>query len=358
MPENKHLKFLLIVVYIIIGYFFFTKIFPRAISILMPFILAFIVAAITSPLVKFLIKRIKFPKWLAVSTSLVLILAVLSSVITIAINRIIFEITGLINKLPNIISNISNQLTELNLRWSSIYDGLSPQMAIYLNDFLSNISQTLASMITPLTKFTLSSAKNVATMLPQIFVFIIIFIIATIFMTNDFDYIKKSLIMQIPASIREKTMLIKKYTGIALSKYLKGMSIIMFITFSELLIGFMIIGVEYAFTLAIIVAIIDVLPVFGIGTIVLPWCVFSLISGNYKLAVSLIILYGIITIVRQIIEPKVMSASLGTYPIVTLLAMYIGLNLFGVFGMILGPITMLVLIYLQRSKVIHFWKTE
>jgi len=358
MPENKHLRFLLYVVYAVLGYLFVAKLLPQIAILFLPFILAYFVATMTTPLLNFLHKKLKFPKLLASSVSLILILGTITTIITVVINRIIFELTQFTKQFPSIIQALPQKAEQINSQWLELTGRLSPQMALYLNNILLNISSTAYSFIKPMTQGTINLAGNLASSLPSIILFTVAFILSCIFMTNDFDMIKKSIARQIPENMVKRVMLVKTYSGIAIGKYLKGMGIILCITFTELFIGFTIIKVEYAFILAVVIAFVDILPVLGSGSILLPWCVITLWSGDIKLASSLLVIYLVVTVMRQIIEPKVMSSSLGTYPLVTLLGMYIGLQLFGFIGMILTPIMILVLLYLQNSKVIFFWKTE
>jgi len=358
VPKNKHLRFLLYVIYAALVYFIVVKLLPQVIILILPFILAYFIATMTNPIVKLLNTKLKFPKLLASSTALIIVLGSITTVITLVINRILFELKQFTDQVPSLIQELPQRAEQINLQWLELTGKLSPQMATYLNNLLLNLSSTLYSLVQKMAQSTLNIAGNIASLLPSIILFTVAFILSCIFMTNDFDMIKRSIARQIPNSMAKKVHLIKTYSGIAVGKYLRGMGIILCITFTELIIGFSIINVQYAFILAIVIAFVDILPVLGSGSILLPWCVISLWSGDMKFASSLFIIYLIVTVARQILEPKVMSSSLGTYPLVTLLGMYIGLQLFGFIGMILAPITVLVLLYLQNAKVIFFWKME
>ena len=112
----------------------------------------------------------------------------------------------------------------------------------------------------------------------------------------------------------------------------------MMITFSLLFIGFLVLKVRYALILSALFALIDFLPVLGVGTLLIPWGAFELIRGNYTLAIGLIVMYAVIAVVRQVTEPKIIGANFGIHPLLTLFSMYLGLSLFGFTGMILGPV--------------------
>jgi sporulation integral membrane protein YtvI len=142
----------------------------------------------------------------------------------------------------------------------------------------------------------------------------------------------------------------------ALIGFLKAQSIILSVTFIESFIGLTFLGIDYAFTLAIIIAVFDILPVLGTGGIYVPWAVINLILGNYRLGVGLLLLYGIIVVVRYMIEPKVVGQQLGIHPLLTLMSMFAGLKLIGVAGLILGPTTVVALKAFQHAGIIPKFK--
>ncbi len=139
----------------------------------------------------------------------------------------------------------------------------------------------------------------------------------------------------------------------ALGGYVRAQLILMSITFCELFIGLSVLNVKYSFILAIIIAIVDAIPVFGTGTVLLPWALISLLSGSYKMALGLLIIYAICLTVRQLLEPKIISSQIGLHPLFTLFAMYVGFRLIGLIGMILGPVAAIIIKNLldRRNKI-------
>lgn len=358
MPENKHLRFLLVIAYITIGYFALTKVWPLVWPVMSPFILAFIMAAIATPLAKIFKNKLRFPQWLATGASLISIWVSVLTVAYFIINKLVRELIQFFSQMPSMVNKLSLTLRIINIKWAEYLQNINPDMVQYLNDIISKLNNMLISLIEPATQFTISSATNIASSIPSAFIFTVAFILSCIFMTNDYENLKRSLMNQFPIKIRQRIREIKKYTIIAVKKYIRGMGVILFITFFELFLGLTVLNVRYAFPIALLTALVDIFPVFGTGTILIPWAIISLLSGNYKLAIGLAVIYAIITVVRQFTEPKVMSKSLGTYPLFTLFSMYVGLKFFGVFGMILGPITSVIILYLQNSGVIRIWKTD
>ena len=124
---------------------------------------------------------------------------------------------------------------------------------------------------------------------------------------------------------------------LAATQYLRAYCVLFAITLGELVIGFLILRVRYVLLIALLVALLDFLPIFGVGTVLIPWAIISLIAGNTALGVGLAVLYVVITVIRQIIEPRVVGKSLGLHPILMLISLYAGLKLFGVIGVFAGP---------------------
>lgn len=358
MDINKHIKFFIIVAYFALGYFFITTLFPKLINLFLPFVLAFFVAALANPVAEFLKTKYHFKKVIATAVSLLLILTIVSGFVTLIINRLIVELSNLIKNIPQISAFITDTYFNFAERWEIIRASIPSQFSIYAHEMLKNLASSLTDIVTGLTKITIDSATSIAAKIPSALLLVVAFILASIFITNDYKNIKRNILMQFPESTRNVLLKIKKYLNIAFKKYLKGMLIIMTITFFELLLGLTILGVDYALTFALIIAIIDILPIFGTGAFLIPWGIGALLFQNYYLGFGLLILYAIITVVRQFIEPKIISQSLGTYPLITLVAIYVGFKLFGFAGMIFMPILVLVMVTLNNVGIIKIWSSE
>ncbi len=134
------------------------------------------------------------------------------------------------------------------------------------------------------------------------------------------------------------------------AKYIKAYALLMFITFVELAVGLSILGVPGALAIAALTAMVDILPVLGTGGIIIPWGVFHLVKGNLRLGLGLLVLYVVVTVIRQVLEPKVVGQQIGLHPIVVLMCMYVGLRLFGVIGLFVLPFSILILRYLYDQR--------
>lgn len=227
---------------------------------------------------------------------------------------------------------------------------LPPEITDNLGSVISNISAT----ITNLGKSIVKGAYTTAISFPEALVFTLITIMATYFMSSDRERISAVLTRHLPESWIKRILIIKKDMFSALFGYLRAALIIMAITFTELFIGFNIIGVGYPLLLAFLIAIIDALPVLGTGGVLIPWAIYSFVTNDIKMGVSILVLYVVVLVIRQVIEPRVVGHQIGVYPLLTLTAMYIGLQLIGFAGLILGPITFLLI----RNIIIAIYKNR
>ncbi|NCC87048.1 MAG: sporulation integral membrane protein YtvI [Clostridia bacterium] len=216
-------------------------------------------------------------------------------------------------------------------------------------------SFNLSSIIFP----SITGVWNTAKQIPSILIAVIVTIISCCFMTADYERITKGIKNLLPEDKRYIFSRTKAILFSSLSKLAKAYAVIMLITFSEMLLGLSIMRIagvynsSYIFVIAFITAILDILPIFGTGTVLIPWAIYQLIMGNTGFGVGLILLYALITIVRQIVEPKLVATQLDLPPVTTICAMYIGLQIFGVIGMFLMPITLFCVKLLGDEGIIN-----
>ncbi|MEG2569990.1 MAG: sporulation integral membrane protein YtvI, partial [Clostridia bacterium] len=177
-----------------------------------------------------------------------------------------------------------------------------------------------------------SYTASAAGSLPAILLFILAVLVATYFFSSDYHKISAYLRAHMPAKWRNGIVQTRTHFIKTLLCYIRALAILLCLTFVELSIGFSILGIKYSIVLAFFVAFIDAFPILGTGTVLIPWAIISLISGNISQAVGLAIIYGVITIIRNVIEPKIVGQQIGLHPLVTLASIYIGIKVFGVVG--------------------------
>lgn len=216
----------------------------------------------------------------------------------------------------------------------------------------------LSWLTTPLTSL-LSTAKQI----PSALIAVVITLVASCFMTTEFPKVMQFFRLQVPERRRNDLDRAKMLLKSSLGKMGKAYALIMLVTFIEMSLGLTVlrlIGVfqsNYIIMISAVTAIIDIVPVLGTGTILLPWAVYSLITGSFGMGIGLIVIYAAITVIRQVIEPKLVAGQLGLSPVVTIAALYFGLKIFGVLGMLITPILVIMLKLLNDEGIIHLWRS-
>lgn len=363
LPDNrtkllKYLKLALIILASASGlYLFFKYLFIW----LLPFIIAWVIAALIQPAVKFATAKFKMNSKAATVIILLILFAILSAVVFFLISRIISELTALsqtvllnLDSFTKYIDGIFDSIGKYTegipfLKNNGAFSSLKLQIENMAGSFVASAGSFLASKLPAL-------IAKAATFLPSILLFTIILLISTFYIGTDYTTINSFVMLQLPRKIHNILIDVKNKFLETIYKYIKAYSIIIFITYCELAIGLLIIGVNYAFVLAAIIAFIDILPILGSGAVLIPWGIINIAQKDYFHGFSLLILYAVISIIRQIIEPKIVGKSIGLYPVVTLISLYVGFNLLGIAGMFLLPIFILILKNLNDEGKIKIWK--
>lgn len=347
---NILLKMLVYLAYIIIGLIVLYAV-KLAFSYLAPFIAAFILSLIIEPIVR-LFQKIRLGRGISVLLSIVLFLGGFIAFSAFAITRIVYELIKLYEKLPNYYNMLYNFSAEIAQKATDFYLQLPPEAL----NIVQNMLKTVFDNVTAFLSRTTTMLIGILSVLPSTVIFLLITLIATFFLTKDKYIIKDFVFRQLPPIWSTKLASLKTDLFEALLGFLKAQSIILSVTFLESFIGLTLIGIDYAFILAVIIALVDILPVFGTGGIYVPWAITNIITGNYRLGIALLILYGIITVVRYMIEPKVVGQQLGIHPVVTLMSMFVGLKLIGPAGIILGPTTVVTIKACQHTGILPKFK--
>lgn len=226
---------------------------------------------------------------------------------------------------------------------------LSPELAGSANQVLSGLSSGIEEWIGSLSSWLLNQVAQIGMKIPGFIVNLIFAVLASIFFSTDYQNVASFLAKLFPKHLRPKLFETKGYTVQTVCKYLRAYFILMVITFAELTIGLFIIGASNPIGISAITAICDALPVLGVGFVLLPWAILAFAQGNLSFAISLLILYLVIGLIRNFLEPKILGKQLGLHPLATLLAIYVGMKTIGLLGMILFPITLQIVISLIRS---------
>ena len=313
-------------------------------SFYIPFIVAFLIATMIEPLIKFFMKKCKLKRSYSATISLILVVLIIGTLLVVLISAIISESKILLN-------NLNSSIDEIYVWGSELINNITTGRIEIPQDWISSIQSSLGSILDIVKNLIYNFATgiiNFAGQIPATITYTIITILAIIFMCYDRDYVKKLLNQQIPKKWLQKAneILIKSLKIIW--NYIKAESKLSLLCFILITIGLLIfnlcgLNIEYIAIMAILIGFVDLLPLFGAGFVMVPWTVVLLIQGNTPAGIAVFALWLVWSIIKQFLEPKFVSKQMGMHPIFTLLGMYTGFKLFGVIGLLLGPIMFLVI---------------
>ncbi|MCE5171324.1 sporulation integral membrane protein YtvI [Paenibacillus profundus] len=322
--------------------------------IIYPFLVAWLLAYMMNPVVRFLERRWKFPRWLAVTASLLLFAAIIAFAVFVFATKIIAEswhIMGIVQE--QIVewkdllidyyqsADFQNLLLELNNTLSSVD----------IQSSLSKYTSTIAGAGTTIVAYLFMFLKSTILFLPKFAVITVIIMVATFLISKQWNQIAARGAAIIPEQVHTSFGVVARDLQNAIFGYIKGHIILSTITAIVFFIGLLILGVPYAFTIAIIGGIVDLIPLIGIPAIIVPWAVFAYFEGDIFLGTGLLILWPVILVTRHAFEPKVYGSSIGLNPLMLLIFLFAGLKLFGVIGIFVGIIALVVLTALQKANV-------
>ena len=311
---------------------------------LFPFVLAFIFSMITQPIARFINKKTHLSAKVSTIISIVAFFLVLFGLMSVVSIKFIEEIYNLSKNLRGSSAQF-NELWNKSLDQGFVYIDYLPkefitQIQSYTGEFINFAARSATTFVNQTIRF--------ITSIPTLIIYTSITILSTLLMSLDKNDIVKFLEHQFPISWLNKIYNIKRDILSVFGSYLRAQLILVTICFFELLIAlnlFLSLGlnVKYPLIFSIVISLIDALPILGAGAILIPWSIFSFITGDIKLGFALFILYVIVLAVRQLLEPKLISQKIGVHPLVTLVSMYSGFKLLGIIGFLIGPIVMIIL---------------
>ncbi len=322
-------------------------------SYTLPFLIALAVASLLQPVVRFLGAKLKIRSGIAGVVIVIFSCLILAGLVLLISNMIIVGIIDLITALPHIFSDsVEPALSELGESLKAMLARFSDSAVSIVNDSMPEIITSISSAVTDFSVNVVTWASGVAVSVPGALLSTVICIIASLFMTVDYEkmigFFKRILPEKAVSIFGAAARSLKTILG----NYAKSYFLIMIITFAEIAVGLLIIGERRAVLIALLVAIFDILPIVGSGLILLPWTIITFIQGDISRGIGLAILYIVVVVARQIFEPKIVGKRVGLHPLITLFCMWMGVRLLGGFGLFGFPITVLIIKRLMESGVI------
>ncbi|MBQ3064390.1 MAG: sporulation integral membrane protein YtvI [Clostridia bacterium] len=317
-------------------------------TVMLPFFIAFLLAALTHPLAKRVAARTRLPLG-AVAVTLTLLALVLVGLLCYV------AVSGAISELKRFLALAADENSELSMRFAQFFDtvrGLFQKLPQGLSRFFAFATdivgdpqvffkEQLARLVGRLGEALPTFVAALLRALPRLLFFLLITVIACFYFSIEYGKVTVFLGGLMPRRLRGRMPEVGRRLRAMLGKYAAAYGLLFLITFGELLLGLWLIGADYVLLPALFIAFLDLLPIFGVGAALIPWGIFALAVRNTALGVGLLVLYLVITVVRQIVEPHIVGKSLGLHPIPMLIGLYAGLSLFGIAGAIAGPLLLL-----------------
>ncbi len=318
-------------------------------SLFMPFILALAVAALLDPVVRLLQKRLGWArKWVSLIVLTVLVGGI-GGAVALLLRAGVEEVVSLVENWDGVLAALSQGLEKAELLLQNVAAKLPFKLPVHDQPLLDQLGQWLSQWLTSaapdignLTGFAAARARAVVGFVLAL----VAFLMGAYFLCADYPYLRTGFARRLDEDTRCRLEQVKKVSLGAFGGYLRAQLLLSLGVFGILLCGFLVTGQSYALLLALGFAILDFIPLIGSGTIMVPWAVIDLFLGNYRQAIELMVIWGLIVAFRRIAEPKVVGDQTGLSPILSLISIYIGMRLYGVVGMILCPILLLVLLNL------------
>ncbi|TJY41494.1 sporulation integral membrane protein YtvI [Cohnella pontilimi] len=315
-----------------------------------PFLLALVVAIFLEPLTLLLINQAKMNRLAASTISSTLFTVLLLGLAALIGMKVVTELTAFMENVPNYLKNANTYLTDLLERAQSYSSGGEAPQPGQLESWLSKATEVLAS----LSRSASATLLNFASGIPNFFIFFIVFLVAVYLFTLSLPMMKQSFL----SLFEEKSRLQMEQVLASLRKsvfgFLRAQMLLSVITYIVCFVGLLIIGTGYPLAISLLIVVVDILPVLGTGSVLVPWAAYQLVVGDVFTGIGLLLLFIAITVIRRIVEPKILGDAVGIGALSALISLYVGYELVGVVGVFLGPIVIIVFVAARRAGLLDF----
>ncbi|WP_226646420.1 sporulation integral membrane protein YtvI [Mesobacillus subterraneus] len=351
----RTLRFIFVIGLVVAGAFalFFVS------KVTYPFIIGFLIAFMMNPLVNFFQERAKMPRSLAVLISLLLIMLVFAGLITLLVVEIASGAEYLAKVVPEhlitLIDYIEHlfaaQLIPIYNQLTGMFQSLESGQQDTIMDNIQNVGATIGTTTGNFIKNFFEKIPNILSWFPNAATVLIFSLLGTFFISKDWYRFSAIGTKFLPNRARTSSKTVFDDLKKALFGFVRAQATLVSITTVIILIGLLILRIDYAITIALVTGIVDIIPYLGTGAVFVPWIIYEAIAGDMSTAIGLGILYVVVLVQRQIMEPKILSSSIGLDPLATLIALFVGFKTIGFLGLIVGPVILVIFNTLQRANV-------
>ncbi len=357
-PFKRYSKVVLNLIWAVCILLFCIFAMPRILLFFLPFIIGWIIAAIANPPVRFFEEKFRIKRK---AGSAFVIIAVIALVILggyFLVSRLVTAGIGFAAILPQLWEHLEEDFREIGQNLSVIYDGFPADVKTNIEKIGQEMDGYIAELVSRIGTPTVNAVGNFAKNIPGMMINVIMCILSAYFFIAEKEAIGQFWQHFIPGAIRDKWHIVFDSLKNAVGGYFKAQLKIELWIFLLLLAGFLLLRIPYAPLVAFLIAVLDFLPFFGTGAVMIPWAVIKFLSADYEMAIWLLVIWGVGQLVRQIIQPKIVGDSVGIAPLPTLILLFIGYKYAGVAGMILAIPTGIIVINMNRAGIFDTLKTS
>lgn len=324
-----------------------------------PFVIGFLIAFMMNPLVNFFQERAKMPRSLAVFISLLLIMLFFAGLVTLLVVEIASGAEYLAKVVPEHLTTLIDyiehlfaaQLIPIYNQLTGMFQTLESGQQDTIMDNIQNVGASIGTTAGNFIKDFFEKIPNILSWFPNAATVLIFSLLGTFFISKDWYRLSAMGTKLLPTRARTSSKTVFDDLKKALFGFVRAQATLVSITTVIILIGLLILRIDYAITIALVTGIVDIIPYLGTGAVFVPWIIYEAIAGEMSTAIGLGILYVVVLVQRQIMEPKILSSSIGLDPLATLIALFVGFKTIGFLGLIVGPVILVIFNTLQRANV-------
>lgn len=359
METERKRAFIIQVVYLAIVAAFFAAAVKFGLPLLAPFVLGFVIAYLLRWPTGYVCRKFRLSHKPVALLMVLLFYCTVGLLIALMAIRAYAGVRDLVLMIPQLYgTHVEPVMAELFVKFENFAYRMDESLFGVIQSIGDQFMQSMGSFISSISTKAVGAASSLATSIPALFIKIVLMIISTFFIAADYDVLMGFCARQMGEKSTALFIQIRRYVVGTLFVCIGSYAIIATLTFIELSIGLSIMKINHAVLIAFFIAIFDILPVVGTGGIMVPWAVITFLRGNFSLGIGLLVLYVAITVIRNVVEPKIVGGQLGLHPVVTLASMFAGVQLFGVVGLFGFPIGLSLLRYLNDNGSIQIFKED
>lgn len=325
---------------------------PPLVSLFAPFLLALGMAWLLAPAVKWLHGKLRVNRKVLSLLLLILVFAGLATLLWALGSAGVGELLSLAGSWEELLSSLESVINTIGALFYRIMDQLPLAVRQPMDGLVDQVFRWLETAIPQLISRAVDWATDMVKGLPSFAVATVVFLMASYFLTADYPHLRAQVVDRLPEGPRYVLSMVKRAFSVGFGGYVRAEVILSVGVFFILLGGFMLIHQPYALLLAFALAVLDFIPILGSGTVMVPWAVVDVITGDYRHAVGLLAVWGVVALFRRLAEPKVLGNQTGLSPILSLISVYVGMKVADVAGMVLGPVVCLVFLNMVRAGVL------